>query len=186
MNLTTNAHSNIMRDSRRLIISNIFDAVAGSARMMVLDATAVIAVRATALQLGTLNAAGTIAFLLLGVPIGLTIDRTNPRIAMIIAGFMRALLYAILAVVFARGQYSFWLLAVVSLLAGILVAVSGSGQTVWAAKIAPKGQVGSLIAKISAADNVVMLLVPALAGFALAVFQPYALIAASAALWLYR
>jgi len=150
--------------------------------MLVLDATAVLAIGATALQLGTLNAAGTISFLLLGIPIGVLIDRHDARLAMIIAGTVRSIMYALLALVFARGYYSFGLLALVTLLAGILGAISEAGQTVWAAKVAPKSGVGALVAKMYAADNVVRLTVPAVAGLMLGIFAPHWMIAASAAI----
>ncbi|MEU4384988.1 MFS transporter [Promicromonospora sp. NPDC023805] len=158
--------------ARRLVVSNAFDAASRNAVDLVIDTTAVIVVGAGAFQIGLLNAAGSIAFSLLGVPIGVLIDRADARTAMTISAGARALLCVGLALLLASGQVTFWLLAAMSLLVGISGAVSETGQTVHATEVVPRGVVGTLVARLQSADSVLALAIPAVVGVALGAWAP--------------
>ena len=153
--------------ARGLYVSNALDITSRRVLDLVVDATAVLAVGASATQIGLLNAAGTLAFLLLGVPIGVLVDRHDARRAMTLALGARALILASLAWMLTAGPVSFWVLAAVSLLVGISGAVAETGQTVYAARIVPASQVGRLAARLQSADSVLSLVAPAAAGLLL-------------------
>lgn len=164
----------------RLLASNALDATSRNVLDLAVDATAVLLVGASALQIGLLNAAGTVAFLLLGVPIGVLVDRRDARTTMAVALASRGLVLGVLAWMLSAGQVSFLLLAAVSLLVGISGAVTETGQTVHATEAVPAPLVGRLVSRLQAADSVLSLVAPAAAGLALGVVGAPGLVLAAA------
>ncbi|MDR2702913.1 MAG: MFS transporter, partial [Cellulomonadaceae bacterium] len=153
--------------ARRLEASNALDITSRNIMSLVTDALAVVYVGANATQIGLLNAAGTVAFLVLGAPIGVWIDRADARKAMVLATFSRSAVCLLLAFAIARGHTSFYLLAIVSLLIGISGTVAETGQTVHATQVVEKSSISLLISRLSAVDKVLRLAVPAATGLAL-------------------
>gem|GEM_PF-802571 len=153
--------------ARRLLASNALDAASRNAMDFAVDATAVLLVSASALEIGILNAAGTISFMLLGIPIGVWVDRTDARKAMILAATARGIVSGLLALTLFSGHATFGVLIVASVLIGIASTISETGQTVRATQVVPEAVVGTLVARLESADRVSSLVAPAAAGIAL-------------------
>jgi MFS family permease len=79
---------------------------------------AVLVLHASSLQLGLVNAAGTIAFALIGLPVGAWTDRWRRRRILIASDVVRALLLATIPVVGWLGRLTIAQLVIVSLLVG--------------------------------------------------------------------
>ncbi|NNU26212.1 MFS transporter [Isoptericola sediminis] len=169
--------------ARRLALSNGFDAASRTLIDVVVDVTAVLAVGASAVEIGVLNAAGTLAFFLLGAPIGVIVDRAEARVVMMWAATVRAGVCVGTAALLATGHLSFWLLAAASFLIGVTGTASETGQMVRATQVVDRDGVGRLVARLQSADTALALVVPAAAGLALAAMDaaPLMVVAAVAA-----
>ncbi|MDO8148452.1 MFS transporter [Isoptericola sp. b515] len=150
------------------MLSNGFDAASRNLIDVVVDVTAVLAVGASAVEIGMLNAAGTLAFFLLGAPIGVIVDRTEARVVMMWAATVRAGVCVATAALLATGHLSFWLLATASFMIGVTGTASETGQMVRATQVVGRGGVGRLVARLQSADTALALVVPAAAGLVLA------------------
>lgn len=80
---------------------------------------AVLLLHATEFEVGVLNAAGTAAFLLVGLPAGAWIDRMRKRHVMIAADLVRALALASLPLLWAMDALQIWHMVVVALIMGV-------------------------------------------------------------------
>jgi Transmembrane secretion effector len=80
---------------------------------------AVTALAATPWQMGLLTAAGTAAFLLVGLPAGAVLDRVRRRPVMVAADVLRCALFAAVPLAWSLGGLSFPLLVAVVLAAGV-------------------------------------------------------------------
>lgn len=80
---------------------------------------AVLLLQATELQMGFLNAAGVVAFLVIGLPAGAWIDRMRKRLVMIWADLARALALAAVPTLWMLGALQMWHLYIVALVIGV-------------------------------------------------------------------
>lgn len=107
------------RDFRRLwagVSATQFGTFTGSAVIPLLAATAL---SASPWQMGLLTAADKAAFLVLGLPVGVWIDRVRRMPLMITAGALRGLLVLSVPLAWAAGVLTMSQLAIVALLAGV-------------------------------------------------------------------
>jgi MFS family permease len=88
--------------------------------MIALPLTAVYALHATAFEMGIVTAAGSFAYLLVGLPAGAWIDRLPRRSVMIVADLGRAILLASIPIATILGLLSMTQLSLVALLVGVL------------------------------------------------------------------
>lgn len=86
---------------------------------LALPVVAVLALHATEMQVGVLNAAGVAAFLVVGLPAGAWIDRMRKRRVMMVADLVRALALACIPALWLADALQIWHLAVVALVTGI-------------------------------------------------------------------
>src|SRR3954451_9740411 len=82
------------RDYRLLLFGQTTSQLGAQASAVALPLLAVLVLHATALQVGVLNAAGTIAFLLIGLPVGAWTDRRRRRPILVASDVLRAALLA--------------------------------------------------------------------------------------------
>lgn len=86
---------------------------------LALPVLAVLLLQATEFDVGLLGAAGTAAFLLVGLPAGAWIDRLRKRHVMVVADVIRALALAALPLLWWAGLLEIWHLIVVALVMGV-------------------------------------------------------------------
>jgi MFS family permease len=108
------------RDFRRLWAAQTVSDIGSEAGLLALPLVAIYTLHATTLEVGALSAAETAAFLLLGLPAGVLLDRVRRRPAMVAADWGRALLMGSVPVAYALGWLTMWQLFVIASLSGVL------------------------------------------------------------------
>ena len=149
---------------RPLVVSNALDAAGRNAADLATDVLAVTVLGATAAQMGLLNALGTLAFLLLGIPVGVLVDR-SPTVRLLLAsGLLRAALLGSLVLAWALGGLTLLHLYAVATLAGTAAVVVETTQTAIAPRAVGPAGVSRLVARMQSAESMISLVVPAAAG----------------------
>lgn len=177
---------------RPLIVSNALDAAGRTTADLATDVLAVVVLGATAAQMGLLNALGTLAFLVLGIPVGVLVDR-SPTVRLLLAsGLVRGVLLATLVLAWALDGLTLLHLYAVATLAGTAAVVVETTQTAIAPRVVGSSGVSRLVSAMQSAESVISLVVPALAGVLVALtgagptLAVAAALTAMAALWVLR
>lgn len=150
--------------TRPLVASNALDAAGRNAADLATDVLAVAVLGASAAQMGLLNALGTLAFLVLGIPIGVLVDRSPTTRLLLGSGLVRATLLASLVLAWALDGLTLPHLYAVATLAGTAAVVVETTQTAIAPRVVGPGGVSRLVSRMESAESVISLGVPALAG----------------------
>lgn len=79
-----------VRDFRRLWFSNVSQEVGRQLGTLALSVTAVVVLEAAAWQVGLITALGTSAYLVIGLPAGVWVDRWRKRPVLVTADLLRA------------------------------------------------------------------------------------------------
>lgn len=165
-----------------LLLSNLLDAGGRQGADLATDVLAVAVLGATAAQMGLLNAIGTLAFLVLGIPIGVMVDR-SPTVRLLVgSGLVRAGLLSTLVVAWAVDGLSLVHLYAVAALAGVATVVTETAQTAIIPRLVGTTGVSRLVSRMQSAESVVRLVVPALAGAVVALTGAGPALAVAAAL----
>lgn len=160
--------SSVSQRGRPLLFSNALDAAGRQGVDFATDVLAVLVLGASAAQMGLLNAIGTLAFLVLGVPIGVLVDR-SPTVRLIAgSGMVRAALLATVIAALALDSLTMVHLYVIAGLVGTTTVVTETTQTAITPRVGGEDAVAALVARMQSAESVVGLVVPALAGLAVA------------------
>jgi MFS family permease len=130
---------------------------------------AVLVLHAEAFQLGLLNAASTLAFLLVSLPAGAWIDRMLKRRVMIVADLGRAVMLAVIPLLWWLGVLQLWHLIVVAVIVGIGSVFFDVSYQSYIPFIVESRQVPDANSKLEASFQVARIGGPALAGALLAV-----------------
>lgn len=164
----SSSRSSLQKRGRTLLFSNALDAAGRQGVDFATDVLAVLVLGASAAQMGLLNAIGTLAFLVLGIPIGVLVDR-SPTVRMIAgSGLVRATLLATVLAALALDSLTMVHLYLVAGLVGTTTVVTETTQTAITPRVAGQDAVAGLVARMQSAESVVGLVVPALAGLAVA------------------
>jgi MFS family permease len=153
-----------LRRARPLLLSNAIDAGSRHASDLATDVIAVAALGATATQMGLLNALGTTAFLVLGVPVGVLVDRSPTARTLLGSGLARAALLATLLLAWWLDGLTLAHLYAVALLAGVCSVVTETVQTAITPRLGGPQLVGTVVARMQSAETVLGLVAPAAAG----------------------
>lgn len=148
---------------------------------LALPVLAVVLLGATELQVGVLNAAGLAAFLLVGLPAGAWIDRMRKRRVMIVADAVRALVLALVPVLWLGGVLTIWHLVGVALVMGLAtVFFDISYQSVIPALVGPR-QIAEANGHLESTQQLAGLGGPAVGGWLVAVVSaPVAMLTTAA------
>ncbi|MGO1886241.1 MAG: MFS transporter [Citricoccus sp.] len=178
-------HPDPSSPSRRgapLLLSNLLDAAGRQGSDLATDVLAVAVLGATAAQMGLLNAVGTLAFLVLGIPIGVMVDRSPTLRLLVGSGMVRAGLLSTLMVAWAVDALTMVHLYAVAALAGVTTVVTETAQTAIVPRITGTSGVSGLVSRMQSAESAVGLIVPALAGAAVALTGAGPILAVTATL----
>lgn len=107
------------RDFRLLLLGQTTSQLGAQVGGVAVPLLAVLTLHASPLQMGLVNASGTVAFLLVGLPAGAWIDRSRRRPVLVAADLARAAILASIPLAALLGVRSIGQLVVVSLLAGV-------------------------------------------------------------------
>ena len=114
--------------------------------------------------MGVLMTLSGLGFLLLGVPIGIVVDRhLSPRL-LAATGLAKAAVLGSLVVAWALDALTFGHLAAVMTLLGVLTVLAETTQTALVPRVVPATAVARLTARLESADAALVLIVPAAAG----------------------
>ncbi|MDL5157363.1 MFS transporter [Actinomycetospora termitidis] len=102
-----------------LVSSATVSEVGSQVSVLVLPVIAATVLTATPWQMGVLAAAGTAAFLVIGLPAGALVDRWRPRRVMVVCDLVRALLLVTVPLAFLGGGLSFAQLVAVAFAVGV-------------------------------------------------------------------
>lgn len=150
--------------ARWLVASNALDAGGRSASDVALDVLAVLLLGVGADGMGVLMTLSGLGFLLLGVPIGIVVDRhLSPRL-LAATGLAKAAVLGSLVVAWALDALTFGHLAAVMALLGVLTVLAETTQTALVPRVVPATAVARLTARLESADAALVLIVPAAAG----------------------
>jgi MFS family permease len=119
---------------------------------------------ATPFQMGLLTAAETAAFLLIGLPSGVWVDRMHKRPLMIKADVARAVLFATIPVAWWLGILTLTQVLVVALLTGVCTVFFDVAYQSYLPALVSKDQLVEGNAKLQASQSVAVISGPALAG----------------------
>ena len=127
-----------------MLLSNALDAAGRRGVDFVTDVLAVLVLGASAAQMGLLNAIGTLAFLVLGIPIGVLVDR-SPTVRLLAgSGLVRAMLLATVITALALDSLTMVHLYLVAGLVGTTTVVTETTQTAIAPRVAGQDAVAAL------------------------------------------
>ncbi len=136
---------------------------------LALPVLAVLLLHATEFEVGVLNAAGTAAFLLVGLPAGAWIDRMRKRHVMIAADLVRALALASLPLLWMLGALQIWHMVVVALVMGVAtVFFDVSYQSIIPSLVRP-GQIAEANGKFESTAQLAGIAGPAAGGWLIGV-----------------
>lgn len=151
------------------LTSNLTDAIGSQLLVGTLDLLAVVLLGFTAGQVGLLNAAGTISYLLLAVPFGILVDSRGPR-AILAASLATKVTVAILAfTLLLRESLDVPTTMVLCLLAGTATVAAETSQTSLVAHLGVDStQLPRSVAAMVSADRAAAIVAPAVIGFGVA------------------
>lgn len=133
------------------------------------DLVAILALNASALQIGMLNALESAAFLFLALPAGWWLDRVDRRRALLGTQAIATLALLSVPLAWLAGALSFWQLALVSLLVGTAAMVWGLGLSALLPQIVGREGAASGFGQLNAAQTTAGLIAPGATGLVLTV-----------------
>lgn len=160
-------HSDAML-RRRLVVSNLIDAIAGNMFSTCFAIVAVMNLHYTATQIGVMNAAGSIAILLLAIPVGSWVDRIGPVVALKRAYVAKLAMMVVATVCFVEHVLSFWAALALVFLVGLASVASENAQATSAAHVGGDGEISRTVSKMASADEAAQIAIPGAVGLALA------------------
>lgn len=106
-------------DFRLLAIAHGGSQLGSQVTLVALPFTAIVVLHAGPLEVGIVSAASTVAFLVLGLPAGVWVDRLPARRLMISADLLRFIVLAVIPLAALTGVLRIWQLAVVAIVSGV-------------------------------------------------------------------
>jgi MFS family permease len=145
---------------------------------------AVSVLSATSFEVGLLNAAETLAFLVIGLPAGAWIDRWIKRRVMLRADLIRAVLLAAIPVLWFTHVLAFWQLLIVATAVGVCSVFFDVSYQSFIPKLVRSDQIGDANSKLETSAQVARIAGPAAAGGLLALLAAPLLLGVTAVTYL--
>jgi len=139
---------------------------------------------ASSFEVGLLNAAETLAFLVIGLPAGAWIDRWIKRRVMLRVDLIRAVLLAAIPVLWFTHLLAFWQLLIVATAVGVCSVFFDVSYQSFIPNLVRSEQIGGANSKLETSAQVARIAGPAAAGGLLALFAAPLLLAVTAATYL--
>lgn len=164
---------------RKLWIAGAFEGAGDEASRVVIPIIAVSMLGAGALEVGVINALGLSAFLVLGVPIGVWVDRLRLRPLMIAADVFRALVVLSVPAAFMAGVMTIGHLLVCVALISVADVVFTTAHGAFVPSVVGREQVSEAHSRLQSAASMVAVGSPSLTAALLSVIAaPFALVTA--------
>ncbi|WP_308425857.1 MFS transporter [Nonomuraea cavernae] len=130
-------------DFRRFLGSHVANELGGNISRVALPLVAVLVLHAGALEVGLLSALQTVAFLVIGLPAGVWVDRMRRRRVMVAADLVRGLLLASIPLAYTLGLLSIWVMFAVALLVGAAQVFNDVADQTYLPELVSKDDLGS-------------------------------------------
>jgi len=151
-------------DFRQLFVADTVSQFGTQISALALPLVAVLALHASALEVGVLAACETVAFLLVGLPAGAWVDRMRRRNVLIVGDLGRALVLATVPLTWWLGALSMAQLYVVGLLVGVLTVFFDVAYQSYLPHLVGRENLVEGNAKLEAVHGVAQISGPAVAG----------------------
>ncbi len=148
---------------RWLWASNALQETGRQFATLALSVTAVAVRGAEAWQVGVISALGLSAYLVIGLPAGVWVDRWPKRPVLVCTELIRAVAAASVAVAYIAGWLSVWQLVVVAAIISVTSVFSDTAQTAFTPAIVGPSRVSEAAARIQSTDTSMQVVGPALA-----------------------
>ena len=152
-------HANFLRFWSANIISDFGSGI----NFLVLPIIGAVTLEASAVQMGYLSAAGTLPYLLFGLPVGAFVDQLRKRPLLILADLGRLILIATLPIATLLGQLTWPHLILVTFLGGCLTLLADVAEEAFLPGLISRDNLVEGYSKLSASNSVIELSGPALA-----------------------
>jgi predicted MFS family arabinose efflux permease len=140
---------------------------------------------ASSFEVGLLNTAQTLAFLVIGLPAGAWIDRWIKRRVMLRADLIRAMLLAVIPILWATHVLAFWQLLVVATAVGVCSVFFDVSYQSFIPNLVRNDQIGDANGKLETSAQVARIAGPAAAGGLLAILAAPLLLGVTAITYLF-
>ena len=139
--------------------------------MLAASTTAIVVLGATEGQVGLLNGLQTLAFLLIGLPVGAWVDRWRKRRTMIVADLVRMVALASIPIAWALDALTIYHMMVVVTIFGFGTVFFDVAYQSFVPSIVKNGQIGQANGRLEASFQVARVGGPGLAGWLIGIFS---------------
>ena len=151
-------------DFHKLWVANTVSRVGSQITFVALPLTAVVLLKAAPLQMGILTACGTLPYLLLGLPVGVWVDRLRRLPLLINADIGRALLLATIPLLTTLGKLSIEYLYLLAFITGILTLIYDVTEEAYLPAIVEDEHLLESNSQLETINSMAQLLAPVIAG----------------------
>ncbi|MFK3677237.1 MFS transporter [Microbacterium sp. NPDC090218] len=144
--------------------SSTLGAFTGAVTAVAFQVLIVTVLDATPFEIGLLNAANVVPYLLFGLVVGALMDRRRRKPAMVLASIGRALTLALVPVLWFTGTLTVWSFGALFLLYGALTLIADSAAQPMLPRLVPRDQLVAANARLGQAGTVAQTTGPALGG----------------------
>ncbi|MDO5081805.1 MAG: MFS transporter [Arachnia propionica] len=150
------------RDFRRLWASNLCQELGRQFATLAIAVTAVVLLEATAWQVGLITALGNIAYLLIGLPVGVWVDRWRKRRVLLWSDVVRAAAMLSIPVAHALGHLTIIQLMVVAAVLSFSSVLADTAQTAFVPQLVGPDKVSEATARLQSTDSTMRVIGPGL------------------------
>ena len=154
-------------DFRRLWLSNLAQEVSRQVGALALSVTAIVVLGASAWQVGVITALGNSAYLVIGLPAGVWVDRWRKRLVLVTADLARAAAALSVPAAYLGGWLTVWHLMAVAAVRSVSMVFSDTAQTAFVPRVVGPPQVSEASARLQSADTTMQVVGPGLAALLL-------------------
>lgn len=154
-------------DFQRLWFSNLAQEVGRQVGVLALSVTAIVVLQASAWQVGVITALGNSAYLVIGLPAGVWVDRWRKRPVLITADLVRAMATISVPIAYTGGWLTVTQLMVVAALMSVSAVFSDTAQSAFVPRIVGPTHVSEATARLQSTDTTMQVIGPGLAGLLL-------------------
>lgn len=144
--------------------SSTLGAFTGAVTAIAFQVLIVTTLDATPFEIGLLNAANVVPYLLFGLVVGALMDRWRRKPAMVFASIGRALMLALVPVLWLTGTLTVWSFGALFLLYGALTLIADSAAQPMLPRLVPRHQLVAANARLGQAGTVAQTTGPAIGG----------------------
>ena len=170
---------------RKLFTASIGDGIGDDVIRSMLPVIAVAVLGAGAFQTSVLNALGMAAFLLLGVPAGVLVDRWSKKSTLVLANVVRAAAVVSVPIAYFLGTLSIWHLFAVAAVVSVADVVFTTAQSAMMPTLLKGSELGDGYAKVQSVQSGLAIATPGIVGLIIKVVSAPAMLFIAGAAYLF-